>query len=200
MPRTSRKRDLLDAGLGIVLRQGSAQTSVDRLCAEAGVTKGAFFHHFRDKEGYIAELIQHFSDRGAQVLAQAHLDTQVDASARLRAYLGLMEQLYEHDPQFRAGCLFIILAHEHEDEGSPIRQLCARGLDRWLDSASQQFTEIAARCPRPPTVAPQALAEQLLFTIEGALVVGRTRAQSGGVSRALQAFEAWARLALGLPV
>lgn len=198
MPRTSRKRDLLDAGLEIVLRQGAAQTSVDRLCSEAGVTKGAFFHHFRDKEAFIAELIQHFSDRGAQALAQAHLDAAVDARARLRAYLALMEQLYEHDPQFRAGCLFIILAHEHEDQDSPIRQLCARGLERWLASATQQFAEIARLCPRPPAVPPEAMAEQLLFTIEGALVVGRTRAQSGGVSRSVRAFDAWARLALGL--
>ena len=34
----------------LVRRQGYAATSVDEICAAAGVSKGAFFHHFASKE------------------------------------------------------------------------------------------------------------------------------------------------------
>ena len=41
---------LLDAALSVFRAQGYAGTSVDDLCRAAGVTKGAFFHHFASKE------------------------------------------------------------------------------------------------------------------------------------------------------
>ena len=41
---------LLDATHVVVRRKGWSATSVDELCAAAGVTKGAFFHHFASKE------------------------------------------------------------------------------------------------------------------------------------------------------
>ena len=48
--RISARTKLLDATLRMVRQQGFAATSVDELCKAAGVTKGAFFHHFDSKE------------------------------------------------------------------------------------------------------------------------------------------------------
>jgi TetR/AcrR family transcriptional regulator, transcriptional repressor for nem operon len=48
--RESAKSKLIDAAHGVIRRQGYAGTSVDDLCKAAGVTKGAFFHHFPSKE------------------------------------------------------------------------------------------------------------------------------------------------------
>jgi TetR/AcrR family transcriptional repressor of nem operon len=50
-PATANARDrLLDASLRLVRERGYNATSVDEFCQAAGVTKGAFFHHFRSKE------------------------------------------------------------------------------------------------------------------------------------------------------
>ena len=40
---------LLDAAFAIIREKGYTATSVDELCAQAGVTKGAFFHHFQEQ-------------------------------------------------------------------------------------------------------------------------------------------------------
>lgn len=40
----------LDLEVDVIRAQGLHATTVDDLCAAAGVTKGAFFHHFATKE------------------------------------------------------------------------------------------------------------------------------------------------------
>jgi TetR/AcrR family transcriptional repressor of nem operon len=48
MPATKRK--LVEAGIKLVRAQGYNATTVDDICAAAGVTKGGFFHYFKSKE------------------------------------------------------------------------------------------------------------------------------------------------------
>ena len=60
MARTAnpKTRDsLMEAAFGLVRRQGLAATRVDEICAAAGVSKGAFFHHFRSKDELAAAVM-----------------------------------------------------------------------------------------------------------------------------------------------
>ena len=197
MPRPSRKNDLLDAGIAAVLAQGTSQTTVDLVCGKVGVTKGAFFHHFQDKDAFVAEMLRHFGARGAAALASVDLLALPSASAHLSTYLGLLERIYGLDPWFRRGCLFLIVAQEYEPR-SPIRRLCEQGLEGWLVQSTAEFEHIASRTGRRPEVEARLLAEQLLFTIEGAVQVDRARDTKGSIHRALQQFERYAGAALHL--
>ncbi len=47
--RPSARIKLLEAARTLIRTKGFAATTVDDLCAAAGVTKGAFFHHFDSK-------------------------------------------------------------------------------------------------------------------------------------------------------
>src|SRR5262245_16381612 len=40
---------LLDAAMQVIRARGYSGTTVDDICAAAGLTKGAFFHHFKSK-------------------------------------------------------------------------------------------------------------------------------------------------------
>lgn len=197
MPRPSRKNDLLDAGIASVLTQGATQTTVEFVCSKVGVTKGAFFHHFQDKDDFVLEMLRHFGDRGATALLAVDLQDLLSAKNHLSTYLALLERIYGLDPWFRSGCLFLIVAREYDDN-SPVRRQCELGLDRWLKLSTAEFKRIAARTGRRPAVKERQLAEQLLFTIEGALHVGRARDVKGSIRRALQQFERYASTALHL--
>jgi TetR/AcrR family transcriptional repressor of nem operon len=50
LPETKRK--LVDAGVALMRQRGFSATTVDDICAEAGVTKGGFFHYFKSKEDW----------------------------------------------------------------------------------------------------------------------------------------------------
>ena len=62
----TRKR-ILDAAQAMILDHGYAGVSVDQLIRSLGLTKGAFFHHFKSKGDLARTLIQRFSDEGIQL-------------------------------------------------------------------------------------------------------------------------------------
>jgi len=44
------KTKLLEATIKVVRSKGYAATRIEDVCAEAALTKGSFFHHFKSKE------------------------------------------------------------------------------------------------------------------------------------------------------
>jgi AcrR family transcriptional regulator len=57
------RRRLVDAGLRLAEQTGLMGLSVNLLVAEAGVSKGTFFHHFGDRSSYVISLHREFHDR-----------------------------------------------------------------------------------------------------------------------------------------
>lgn len=60
-PGTSRdqaRRDLLRAAIDCFAKYGYAATSIDRIAKAAGVTKGAVYYHFKDKEEMLLESVR----------------------------------------------------------------------------------------------------------------------------------------------
>jgi len=100
LPSGSRARSrekLLDAAVSLIRRQGYAATSVDELCAEAGVTKGAFFHHFKTKDALGVAAAEHWSARTGALFACAPYHRHRDPLQRVLAYLDLRKALLQGD-------------------------------------------------------------------------------------------------------
>jgi AcrR family transcriptional regulator len=56
------KRLLVDAAIKLFSAVGYAETSLQELVTEAGLTKGAFYHHYRSKEEILLEIHDNFID------------------------------------------------------------------------------------------------------------------------------------------
>jgi TetR/AcrR family transcriptional regulator, transcriptional repressor for nem operon len=84
---------LLDAALRIIREKGFHGTSVDELCAAAGVTKGAFFHHFKSKEDLGVAAANHWSAMTSGLFAAAGYHTPSDPFDRVMGYLDLRAAL-----------------------------------------------------------------------------------------------------------
>ena len=56
MKKRFRKRDWLDTGISALREQGIDALTVDRLCEQAGRTKGSFYFHFTAIEDFLLEL------------------------------------------------------------------------------------------------------------------------------------------------
>lgn len=93
-PPTSRDR-LLAAAVRLVRTNGFAATSVDELCTAAGVTKGAFFHHFRSKDDLGAASARYWSETTGAMFDAAAYHAPADPLDRIFAYLDLREALLD---------------------------------------------------------------------------------------------------------
>src|SRR5438093_12564814 len=81
-PEPSR-RQLMTAAIDCFARLGYQGTSIDRIARAAGVTKGAIYYHFRDKEHLLFEALK---DRigGFEKQVLAEVTPAADALANLR--------------------------------------------------------------------------------------------------------------------
>lgn len=85
--------NLMEAAFGLVRQQGLSATSVDEICAAAGVSKGAFFHHFRSKEELAAAAAHHWSDVTEGFFETAPYHAAADPLGRLLGYIDFRREM-----------------------------------------------------------------------------------------------------------
>ena len=82
-----RRSELLDRATALFLRHGYDNVSLNDLIADAGVSKGAFYHWFPSKDALIAALAQRSASEAFAGIEDAVAACDGDALARLNAVL-----------------------------------------------------------------------------------------------------------------
>jgi AcrR family transcriptional regulator len=59
-PAEERRRELLDAARSLFLKNGYRETSMDDIARKAGLTKGALYFHFSNKDDILIQLVKSF--------------------------------------------------------------------------------------------------------------------------------------------
>ena len=91
---------ILDAGQQLLLEHGYGGMSVDQVIASAGITKGAFFHHFKSKNALAQALLERYVDRDNELLHDLMARAEKLSHEPLQQYLifvGLMEEMIENE-------------------------------------------------------------------------------------------------------
>ncbi|MDQ8731644.1 TetR/AcrR family transcriptional regulator [Bradyrhizobium sp. LHD-71] len=91
------KTKLLDATLTVVRRKGYSATRVEDVCAEAGVTKGSFFHHFDSKEDLALAAADHWREKAERLFNRAEFNDIADPLERILAYIDFRKSLLGGD-------------------------------------------------------------------------------------------------------
>ncbi|MBB6570276.1 TetR/AcrR family transcriptional regulator [Kribbella sandramycini] len=182
-PSEARAR-LIRTATELFYAEGITAVGVERLIAEAGVTRVTFYRHFPSKEDLVLAYLQAEDEaiQGAFAAAAA-------SGAEPRALVELVIQALGDDieRQHTRGCPFINAAAEYPDASSPIRKKIAEHRE-WFRSTLEQVIT-AAELPDPAEKA-------------GALVLLRDAAMVGGYLDGPEAvrptFERTAREVLGV--
>lgn len=115
---------LLEAARDIVRTQGFAATSVDQLCRAAGVTKGAFFHHFASKEALGVAAAEYWAETTGALFAAAPYHDHADPLDRVLAYVDFRREIITGEIN-EFTCLVGTMTQEAYASHPAIRKACA---------------------------------------------------------------------------
>ena len=118
---------LLEAARDIVRQKGFAATSVDDLCQAAGVTKGAFFHHFKTKEAIGVAAAEFWAETTSTLFADASYHEPGDPLDRVLAYLDFRKGIIGGET-FEYTCLVGTMTQEVHESAPAIRDACAESI------------------------------------------------------------------------
>ena len=164
---------LLEAARDVIRRKGFTETSVDDLCREAGVTKGAFFHHFRTKDALGVAAAEFWSETTGALFGAAPYHEPGDPLDRVLAYVAFRRSIIEGPiPGFT--CLVGTMAQEVHDTSPAIRAACAASI---LGHAATLEADIAAAMEAHGIEGggwtPASLARHTQAVLQGAFVLAK---------------------------
>jgi TetR/AcrR family transcriptional repressor of nem operon len=170
-PASARDR-LLEAGVRLVREQGFAATSVDQLCTAAGVTKGAFFHHFASKEALGVALADYWSQSTGAFFAEAPFHHHADPAERVLGYIDLRITLLA-GPAESFSCVAGTMVQEAFRSSEAIREACRRSI---MGNARALEDDLAAALAQSGAkgVTAASLARHVQAVIQGAFVLAKT--------------------------
>ena len=172
--RYSAKTKLLDAARTVIRTHGYAATTVDELCATAGVTKGAFFHHFKSKEDLGIAAADYWSETTGPLFDEAPYNTHADPLDRVLGYIDFRKSLLD-GPLPEITCLVGTMVQETYDSSPAIRDACERCMS---EHCAKVETDIAEAIEKHGIEAPWTADSLALHThavVQGALILAKAR-------------------------
>ena len=68
---TKAKEKWLEAGVEVLVQEGSQGMTIDQLCGRLSKTKGSFYHHFASRDEFCNELLEYWSEKHTEDLIEA---------------------------------------------------------------------------------------------------------------------------------
>jgi TetR/AcrR family transcriptional repressor of nem operon len=117
------RQKLLDAALSVIRTKGYAATTIDELCAKAGVAKGSFFYHFKGKEAVAVAAAEYWSEVTGALFAAAPYHRHADPLDRVLGYVDFRKAILTGNvPEFT--CLVGTMVQEVYETCPEIRDAC----------------------------------------------------------------------------
>jgi TetR/AcrR family transcriptional repressor of nem operon len=200
MPRTARnpvdtRRRLLEAATRAIREKGFVATSVDDICAAAGVSKGAFFHHFADKEALAIAAAEAFAARAADLFDDPGLAAAATPRDRLFAYVALRKAMLDGE-MAEVTCLLGTMVQEVWETHPALRDACALGIGGHAGGLVD--TIAAAKAAHAPDAdwEPESLALHTQAVIQGAFVLAKAAGDTAVAVDSLSHLERYLRCLL----
>jgi len=87
-----RRAELIDCAQALFLRKGYERTTINDVIAATGLSKGAFYHHFRAKEDLLEAIAARFAEQAMAAAAEVRDDARLTALQRLNSLLAMSRE------------------------------------------------------------------------------------------------------------
>jgi TetR/AcrR family transcriptional regulator, transcriptional repressor for nem operon len=173
VPRGDARPRLLEAARDMIRERGYAATTIDELCRTAGVTKGAFFHHFSSKDALGVAVAEHWLEIIDQWFSNAPYHSEEDPAERLLSYVRFRIAILDRSVE-AFSCLVGAMASEVYRSHPAIREACARTIEAHaLGFEPVIAAAMEARRMKDVAFTPKSLAMFIHGTLQGAFVLAK---------------------------
>ncbi|NIN35842.1 MAG: TetR/AcrR family transcriptional regulator [Gammaproteobacteria bacterium] len=188
---------ILDTAQDMILGNGYAGVSIDKLISRLGMTKGAFFHHFKSKGDLATALITRFADDGVELfkesLARARKFSS-DPLQQLIILIGQYEEIFENLEDPYPGCLLASYVYELQQFSEETREIINREFLLSRKELTGLFREIMKKYPPRIDVDIKSLADGFMSLFEGAFVLSKSLQEADVTYQQLQHYKTYIRL------
>lgn len=170
MPPDTHQRIVM-AAMDLFLRKGYGSTSIADVLQQADVNAGSLYHFFPGKQDLLLAVLDTYHSGIRDLLLEPAWRDVADPIERIFALLACYrEALVQTDCTY--GCPIGSLALELHEPDPPVRRRLAANFSAWVEAIGECLDAAAARLP--PRLDRQALAEFVLTTMEGGVMLART--------------------------
>ena len=167
---------VMDVAEALIQQRGYAGFSFDDVAQAVGIRKPSVHHHFRTKSDLVTALTLRYTERFELALAAIDIARQ-DPLARLKAYVQLFSVTYVQD---RRLCVCGMLGAEADALPADVTDAVAGFFQLNLNWLAAAFRDAQRTGQLASAQRANALAELMLSTLEGAMVLGRGTCSGGG--------------------
>ncbi len=194
------RTELMDAAQSLILAQGFAGTSVDAILERTGLTKGAFFHHFKSKHDLARALVERYAAADLELLERNMERAERlhrDPLQQVLIFLGLYEELAEQLPDPTQGCLLASYLYEAQLFDDSVHEVIRANVEQWRTRLGKKLREAAKLHPARIPVDLDDLADMATVIVEGAYVMAKATKEPKTVARQLRNLRNYIELLFG---
>jgi TetR/AcrR family transcriptional repressor of nem operon len=172
-PEETRQK-LVAAARALVLERGFTGAGVDQICAAAGVTKGAFFHHFKSKDDIGRAALADWASFGMALYANAKAEPAQYPLDHVHRFIDTMIGFLRHS-ESPVTCVVGMMSQELALANPALREVCSRYLGDWTEFARELLDEAKAMQAPKIDFDSEEVAWFLQCLWQGSMLISKTR-------------------------
>ena len=192
------KRKLVDAGVKLMRARGYNATTVDDICADAGVTKGGFFHYFKSKDDIAHSALAHFHEDRMKSYEDAPFRKLADPLDRVYGRLDFVKTSVGGDHHVTKGCLIGMFAQELAVTNPEIGEVCQNYFERMVRDFSRDLAEAKAAHAPDAKFDAKAVAQFYLSLVQGSLMLAKIAGKNDVLHENIEQFRSHLKFLFGM--
>jgi TetR/AcrR family transcriptional repressor of nem operon len=173
-PKSATQQKLLQAAFTLIREKGYTSTSVDELCAQAGVTKGAFFHHFKSKNDLAVAAAKHWSAITGAFFETAPYHKHSEPLERVLGYLDFRKAILKGEiAEFT--CLVGTMVQEIYITNPDIREACEASISGHAAKVGADIADAMKRHRIRAAWTAESLALHTQAVLQGAFIMAKVK-------------------------
>ena len=170
------KNRIMETAEKIILQKGFAGTSIDEVIAQAHITKGGFFYHFKGKNELALGLINRYLEAD-EVFFNSLFDRarvlSEDPLQQMLIFLKLLAEAMAELKQSHPGCLVAAFTYESQQFDDVVLETMKQGTLSWRRLFAGQLQAVEEKYSPRFVTSTDDLADMLSACLEGGILLSR---------------------------